>query len=284
MSRWPRILKGRVAGLARRHPLARRGKVRQVAFTAAPPATALLDEMVAAAPAGDPLQLLQQAEAVERRARARLAEAEELAAAMLALARQQAEAIVAAAHAQAVQCERQAAKEGRARGLAAGHAEGLAAARAEAAALVTAAEAEAAAHREQVRAATEAERQAVWSAAKEQLVALSLALATAIVRSEVRLRPEAVTDMAAAALALVQGDPQPTVWAAPADLPALTAGLGRLRAAAPGLTDPRWQPDPDLQRGDVVIASDLGRVDARVLTQIATLAAALQAAADPDEP
>lgn len=140
----------------------------------------------------------------------------------------------------------------------AGHAEGLARA---AAALASAA----------------AARDALLAGAAAELGGLAVSIARRILARELTLSPDAVTALAARAVAEVRARREVVVRVSPEDEAAVRGGEARLAALLErGALAVRL--DPALARGDVVVETEAGRVDARVSTQLAAFARALEAA------
>jgi type III secretion protein L len=174
-------------------------------------------------------------------------------------------------------------------------------ARARARALVAEAEAEAAAirktaedDRERLRGAAEAagyeegraraaallalaaaERDRVLRPLARDVAALALDVARRVLGRELEARPDAVVDLAARAVAGASERAVVTLWVSPADAPRVRAAeprLAALLARAPGLA---LREDPALGPGDVVVETEVGRLDARVEAQLGALERAL---------
>lgn len=123
----------------------------------------------------------------------------------------------------------------------------------------------------------------------EQLLALDVDLAQAVartavqlaaqvLRSEVRQRPELVADVARQAVNTVMHSARHvTVHLHPQDLPLVSAGAQEVLAARGA----RLLADSTLQRGGVLVKSDLGTVDARLETRWAEASGAFGFAAPP---
>lgn len=155
-------------------------------------------------------------------------------------ARQEAKRILDAARAEAERIRDDARREG----LEAGRQEGLAA--------VT---------EKLLRAAADAERRA--AAGEDVLVRLAVRIAEKILRRQLDLAPEAVRDVARAALAAARARADLRLHVHPDDA-ALVAPLGVTVVA-----------DGTVARGGCVVETDLGRFDARLETQLAAIERAL---------
>jgi flagellar biosynthesis/type III secretory pathway protein FliH len=151
-------------------------------------------------------------------------------------ARQEAKHILDAARADAERLREEARREG----LDAGRQEGLAA--------VT---------EKLLRAAAAAERRA--TAGEDMLVRLAVRIAEKILRRQLDLTPEAVRDVARAALAAARARDKLTLHVHPDDV-ALVAPLGVSVVA-----------DVAVSRGGCIVETDLGRFDARLETQLVAI-------------
>ncbi|HZZ84409.1 MAG TPA: FliH/SctL family protein [Anaeromyxobacteraceae bacterium] len=178
-----------------------------------------------------------EAEACLARARAVLEEAEERAAEL-------ARAAAAAAEAQRVEATRAGREEGRA----------------EAAALLLSAA---------------AARDRLLEAAREELVELALAIAAKVLRRALASERDAVCELVGAALAEARGQGRVRVRLHPDDVVSAAEHRGSLAQAA-GTEALELVEDASLCRGDAVVETEAGLVDARVETQLAALRRALQ--------
>ncbi|MFI5309063.1 MAG: type III secretion system stator protein SctL [Polyangiales bacterium] len=156
----------------------------------------------------------------------------------------------------------------------------LAAAEQQAAALRARAEAEGRAsgraeHAATLLALTE-ERDRALAAIESQAVELALLAAKRVIGRELEQRPALVAEMVAPLLLRLRRAKTVTLRVHPDDRPALEASLAKLRSAeSSGAL--RVEPDPSLSRGDCVVHSELGSLDARIDTQLAALRRALEA-------
>ena len=114
-------------------------------------------------------------------------------------------------------------------------------------------------------------RDALLAKAEPELVEIALAAAERIVEAHVALGQGAVADLVRATLERARRARRATVLLHPED----AATLGG--AALPPNVE--VMSDPSLARGDCVVRSELGTIDARVATKLAALRAALVGAA-----
>jgi len=163
-------------------------------------------------------------------------------------AKTEASRIVADAHAEAEEIRDQAREQGRADG------------RADVAGLLT-------------RARGEADRR--LAASEDEIRTLAVRIAERIVRRQLDLRPEAVVDIAKAALADARGRHDFVLRVHPDDVSILEAEqpglLARLSVSAHILV----RADEAIERGGCVVESEVGTVDARLSTQLAVVEKAL---------
>lgn len=102
--------------------------------------------------------------------------------------------------------------------------------------------------------------------AEMEAVKVALAAVTRILDAELATDPDKIRHIVAANLDRARRAKKVTIHVNPDDL----AALGALPVHA------RVEPDADLTRGGCIIRSELGTVDARIETQLAALAEALQ--------
>jgi type III secretion protein L len=115
--------------------------------------------------------------------------------------------------------------------------------------------------------------------AEREVAAAAVDVARTIIGRELAQDPGTVADLAARALWAARERRAVTLRVNPADAEAIRDAAGRLAAVlarAPGLA---VREDPGLARGDAVVETEAGHVDARVETQLAALARALDEAA-----
>lgn len=123
-----------------------------------------------------------------------------------------------------------------------------------------------------------AERDRRLAALPREVAALALDVARAVLGRELAERSEAVAELAARAVAAARERRDVTLRVNPADAPAIRAAqaeLGAILLRAPLAV----REDPGIARGGVVVETEAGRIDARVETQLAHLARALEEAA-----
>lgn len=214
-----------------------------------------------------PPEVQRRIEEMEAEARTRLAAAESAA-----------EQMRAAAAAEAADLAEQAAAEGRARG----YADGMRLAQTDAEEIIATARHEAAdvlavarqeADRTRARAQAEAERR--LAELEPRLVEVALAVARHVVKVELRIHPELVGHMVAAALEKLRGEERPRLRLHPGDMDLVAAQRAELLAALPGGGDVELVPDEGIAPGDFVLHSDQGTVDGRLDRQLREVAAAL---------
>jgi flagellar biosynthesis/type III secretory pathway protein FliH len=114
------------------------------------------------------------------------------------------------------------------------------------------------------------ERDRALAALRDELLEAAVALAARILEREATA-PGEVVALAERALALVRGRARVVVRCSPGDLEELRrAGSGRLGGPAV-----RLEADPELGRGEVVLTTEAGQVDARPRTQLEALRRAI---------
>lgn len=234
-----------------------------------------------------PSRAMQEAEArtraLERRAAAILAEAEDAAASRINDAERQAEALVAQAKADAEQIREDARRAGVKTGYDMGYQNGQRNGMEEAEALVAAGRAEAESLVAEANAAAESlhrgaleERERLIDSTKEQLLDLALAMARQVLKAELTLAPQAMLPMLEAAIIKLKGEEEPQVRVSPVVLAALEEQRGRLVAAAVGAKRIVMEADPGLEPGDFVVQGSQGFVDGRIDRQIQVLASEIR--------
>ena len=117
-------------------------------------------------------------------------------------------------------------------------------------------------------------RQREVERSSEDIVQLARLLAERILRDELRANPEQLTKFAERCIAEARGSRSVVIHANPDDIHVLRGPLEAL-AVQSALTL-QLLPKPELLRGDLHIESDVGKVDARLGTQLANLAATLR--------
>jgi len=121
--------------------------------------------------------------------------------------------------------------------------------------------------------------EALDDATEQELARLALVIARRVVGHELKTSPALIVrTVREAALALPAATRNLRVYLHPDDL----ALLRELEAA-----EPHWQllPDPDMQRGDCLLESEISRLDAKVETRLAAIADAVfgdEASEDPE--
>lgn len=230
-----------------------------------------LDPAVAAA--------LRRAEAMERRAAALLAEAEEAAAVRLSDAADQVEALTLEATQQAEQllaaARAEGLEQGRREGIEIGIAEGKAQSDEDAALMIEQAwqdadaiTAEARATAAALGAQAQAEREQLLAQTESQIIELALGVARLILQREVRQEPSAILPALRAALQKLKGETAPLLRVAPEWVPFLTAQIGAVVSGLPGAPQLSVQGDPALAPGDWTLTGASGWVDGRLEAQV----------------
>ena len=203
-----------------------------------------------------------------------LATARRRAAAIVAQAGAQAREIVAEAEETAQRLLQEAQQKGLAQGREAGHAEGLKRARLESEATI---------HRlAELAHQAEEEQARLLGQMEGQMVELALAIARRVVSEELTFRPEAVAEIVARAIEEARGGGHHVIRLHPADADLLSSYLPRAAIEAGGN---EWEirADDSLQRGDCLIETAFGLVDARIDTQFSELTYVLRGSQAEDE-
>jgi type III secretion system HrpE/YscL family protein len=120
------------------------------------------------------------------------------------------------------------------------------------------------------------ERELALAAIEPQAVELALLAAKRVIGQELQHTPELVAQMVAPLIQRLRRAQSVSLRVHPDDRAALEASLASLRAASSAGTL-RIETDPSLSRGDCVLHSEIGSLDARVDTQLAALRRALRA-------
>jgi flagellar biosynthesis/type III secretory pathway protein FliH len=122
-----------------------------------------------------------------------------------------------------------------------------------------------------------AERERLLQEAEREVVAIALAVARKLLLRELAASPEAVVELARAALAEARERRQVVLRVSPADAAAIRAAEGGLAAALVRATlDVRE--DLAVEPGGAVVETEAGRVDARIESQLAVVARAVEEA------
>jgi flagellar biosynthesis/type III secretory pathway protein FliH len=114
------------------------------------------------------------------------------------------------------------------------------------------------------------------SAAESELRVLAVRIAEKILARELALKPDAVADVVAQALAHA-GEPRDVVVRMnPADLEAIERGKPRLVERVRSARAVTFRADETVARGGCIVESELGVVDARLSTQLEAIERALR--------
>ena len=119
------------------------------------------------------------------------------------------------------------------------------------------------------------ERDRMLAALEPQAVEVAMLAAKRVIGQELSQRPELVANIVAPLLDRVRRARQVTVRVHAEDRAALEACLFVLRAGAELAAGVQIETDIALDRGDCVVVSDVGTLDARIETQLEALARAL---------
>lgn len=126
----------------------------------------------------------------------------------------------------------------------------------------------------------DAEFDALQPQIAETVTRVAIDLARQVLKTELEQRPEVVCAVATQALqAMLLSARHITLQLHPSDLPLVAEGA----ADALAMRTARLVPNPALTRGDCIVESDLGTIDARVATLWAQATSGLPEAGSPDE-
>jgi type III secretion system HrpE/YscL family protein len=114
-------------------------------------------------------------------------------------------------------------------------------------------------------------RSAALEELEPQAIEVALMAARQIIGREIEVRPEQVAEIVAPLLQRVRRASRVVVRIHPADRPAIEGLLEKRISATISI-----EPDAGLARGDCVIDSDIGKLDARIAVRLSALARALQ--------
>lgn len=116
-----------------------------------------------------------------------------------------------------------------------------------------------------------AERADVGARFEEQLVNLATRMAEKIINAEMSIRPELLADIVRGALKAVSDAKFVTVRVHPQDLKLLKERAMELASSLSSSSTLDLRPDEGIARGDCIVDTDIGSLDARLTTQLATL-------------
>lgn len=122
-----------------------------------------------------------------------------------------------------------------------------------------------------------AERRRMLGEVQGDVVVLATEIARKILRRELRLDPELVAELCAGALRQVALARAVTLRVNPGDLAAVSARSQALAAVLDDGASLKFVGDESVGRGGCVVESDMGRIDARLETQLAAIERALMA-------
>ncbi|MBK6766419.1 MAG: hypothetical protein IPG71_08900 [bacterium] len=116
-----------------------------------------------------------------------------------------------------------------------------------------------------------AERQELASRFEAQLVSLATQMTEKILQVEMAARPELLVGIVRAALSGVSEAKQVALRVHPQDIAMLRDKADSLAEMLSSSTALEFRPDESLKRGDCMIDSDVGSLDARLATQLVSL-------------
>lgn len=206
---------------------------------------------------------------VEREAEAILAEARRQAAELLRHAADESRAKVSEALALA---RREGFEKGRQEGLAAGRTEALETTTREVRELLAAETAPVRSMLEAIIAQWKERHRALFLDARQDVVALAIAIARRVVPRLAELDSNAAADAAAAALEMIGKTHHLVIRAHPRDIDALKRHLAEAGDRLLTARTVRWAADESIERGGVRLDGDGGAVDARLSTQLDRIA------------
>ncbi len=126
----------------------------------------------------------------------------------------------------------------------------------------------------------ESQWQAFMDSASRQIATLALEIAGRIIRQKLETDTEAVLTMAREVLSKLTDAGKIRLVLSPEDADRLSEYKARLLAALPPGSDVEIVADQSLQRGDIVVQSEAGEIDARIQTQLASIADTLRQTTD----
>jgi type III secretion protein L len=107
------------------------------------------------------------------------------------------------------------------------------------------------------------------------LLKLAVRIAEKLVGQELHIAPDSIAGIVSEALRSVRRAKSFTVQAHPADIPALQERLSALGIPAGAAREIQIVPNASLSRGDCIIETDIGIIDARLETQLKNMERAL---------
>ncbi len=123
-----------------------------------------------------------------------------------------------------------------------------------------------------------AERAELASRFESQLVSLATQMAEKILFSELSIKPELLYNIVRAALKEISAARHVTIRVNPLDISHIRSHLGSLGESMSSAAVLEVRPDESLNRGDCLIDSDIGSLDARLATQLNALREQLETA------
>ena len=117
--------------------------------------------------------------------------------------------------------------------------------------------------------------QDLWAVNEVALVKLAQKVAERVVLQELTVTPEAIGAAFKAALEHLHEQHQAVFRINPEDLEHLEAVRGEMRDLISGLAKITFEPDPNLPRGDLIMETDAGRVDATLRRRVESVTSAV---------
>lgn len=118
-------------------------------------------------------------------------------------------------------------------------------------------------------------RDAYLAGNETSLLKLAVRIAEKLIGEELRIAPDAITGIVGEALRSVRRARSLAIEVHPADIPALQERLPALRTAARAACEIEVIPNASLSRGDCVVETEIGIIDARLETQLENIERAL---------
>ncbi len=100
------------------------------------------------------------------------------------------------------------------------------------------------------------------------LVKLAVHIAKKLIGEELRIAPDAIAGIVGEALRSVRRAKSFAIQVHPADIPALQESLSTMRTPARGASEIEIVPNTSLSRGDCIVETEIGAIDARLETQL----------------
>jgi len=128
---------------------------------------------------------------------------------------------------------------------------------------------------EQLKTEIEVEREAFFERIEPELVRLAVSIAEKIIARQLSIHPELIIDITRVHLQQLRERERVKARIHPEDLPLLSAAAESLLLEVDGVKDIQFIDDARLQRGDVILESPAGTLDARLATKLAVISTGL---------